>query len=173
MTCTISKMETSRATSLSVKRDYKFVVSMYRSREYALSSPSVSTKAQDDAKEVDPDMLSAEADESAHSSETNKESVFVVVIRRILGDDFKFRGLHRKLLKDGLSIFNGLPEWALKSKMSDSAFDSILEKWDDEEQFEGDDAEDDGEDIDYDDVDCEWEEEGDDDESNSSGGDSD
>merc|ERR1712083_757710 len=134
MSCTISKMETSRATQKSVKRDYKFVAQLFRSREYALSPQDASTKTVDDdeAKEVDPDHLAQAADDEAHSAATNKETVFVVVIKRLLGDDFKFRGLHRKLLKDGNQIFNGLPEWALKSKASESAFDQILANWDDD-----------------------------------------
>lgn len=84
MTCTISKMETSRATSKSVKRDYKFVVRLYRSREYALSTPEQTKVDHDEAKEVDPDHLAEAADDEAHSAATNKETVFVVVIKRLL-----------------------------------------------------------------------------------------
>ena len=86
MSCTISKMETSRATQKSVKRDYKFVAQLFRSREYALSPQDASTKTVDDdeAKEVDPDHLAQAADDEAHSAATNKETVFVVVIKRLL-----------------------------------------------------------------------------------------
>jgi len=150
MHCTISKMETSRATAKSVQRDYKFVVQLFESREYALSpTPSSSVEVDDEAKEADPDHLAEAADDEAHSAATNKETVYVVVVKRLLGDDFKFRGLHRKLLKDGAQIFNGLPEWAQKSKESDDKFDDILAKWDEDKQDSVDVEDDEYEDMEW------------------------
>lgn len=151
MTCTVTKMEKSRssATAKSVKKDYKMTVQLFRSREYALPSQS-GTVSVDDKKEVDPDQLAAADDDAAHSAATNKETVFVVVVKRILGDDFKFRELQRKLLVDGAQIFNGLPEWAQKSKASDNALDQILAKWDDDGKEHDDDDGDAYDDIDYD-----------------------
>jgi len=153
MTCTVTKMEKSRssASAKSLKRDYKLLVQLFRSREYALDTPSSTVDPEDDeSKDVDPDQLAAAMDDEAHSAATNKETVFVVVIKRLLGDDFKFRELHRKLLVDGAQIFNGLPEWAQKSKASDNAFDQILAKWDDAKVDDDDDGDEEYDDVEYD-----------------------
>merc|ERR1712129_680727 len=57
----------------------------------------------------------------------NKENIFVVRCRRILGDDLQFRKLQKKVYLDGQQIFNGLPDWAMKMQKEDS-FDKLMMK---------------------------------------------
>merc|ERR1712130_496702 len=116
MLCTVRKMEKSEHHS--VAQDYKFEVTMFKSKQYQLQ------------KKVDYKETAQNEDDKEHSNATNKEAVYVVTTRRIQGDDLKFRKLQKKILTDGATIFNGLPEWAQKDEQAQDAFEQLLENWD-------------------------------------------
>eukprot|EP00486_Rosalina_sp_Unknown_P002907 CAMPEP_0201566354 /NCGR_PEP_ID=MMETSP0190_2-20130828/6085_1 /ASSEMBLY_ACC=CAM_ASM_000263 /TAXON_ID=37353 /ORGANISM="Rosalina sp." /LENGTH=573 /DNA_ID=CAMNT_0047984955 /DNA_START=195 /DNA_END=1916 /DNA_ORIENTATION=+ len=129
MTCTISKMEKlqSAQNSKSHQQDYKFEVSVYASRIFndeeqleqfkeiqiknAQRIERMKNGQTDDAKE---EQDSVQADESAHDNAKNKPIVLVVDTKRIEGDDLKFRKVQQRLYRDGVAVFNGLPETIVK-----------------------------------------------------------
>eukprot|EP01083_Nonionella_stella_P037769 102945_1 len=140
MMCTISKMEkpTSNSNAKSIQNDYKFEISLYKSKQYSMPEKEAKSNENDLV-----DDQAAADDDKYHSSVTT--NVFVVTTKRIQGDDYKFRGLQKKLLQDGAVIFNGLPEWALKQdEDNEDEFDKMMNNWDDDE--------DDNKEDDYDDV---------------------
>jgi len=113
MVCVVSKMEKSATTKKTVKSNYKFVVQLWRSSVYKLDD---SAKKVSEQKVNDVDNMAAAADEFAHTQgAAQRETVYVVTIKRLEGDDWKFRNsVQKKLLLDGALAFNGLPEWAQK-----------------------------------------------------------
>merc|ERR1712013_914233 len=72
-------------------------------------------------KVTDVDTQALEADEAAHGhGKGSRECVYVVTIKRLEGDDWKFRSsVQKKLLTDGALAFNGLPEWAQKKDVNE------------------------------------------------------
>jgi len=134
MVCIISKMEKSTAAqnAKSVQMDYKFEVSLFKSKQYAVNEQQAKSN-----NDVDVDNQAELDDDAAHSQSTNKENIYVVTTKRLAGDDFKFRKLQTKILQDGAQIFNGLPEWALKDENNKKdAFDEILKNWDQDDNKE-------------------------------------
>merc|ERR1712154_494712 len=128
MLCTVRKME--KSENHSVAQDYKFEVTMFKSKQYQLQK-KVDNK---ETEQIDVDDQAQNEDDKEHSNATNKEAVYVVTTRRIQGDDLKFRKLQKKILTDGATIFNGLPEWAEKDESAKNAFEQLLENWDDDEK---------------------------------------
>jgi len=127
MTCHVSKMEKSQSAKKTVQSNYKFVVQLYRSAVYRL--PEVDTdKAEQKADNVDVDDLAQAADDAAHTQGVQQnECVYVVTIKRLEGDDWKFRSFQKKLLCDGALAFNGLPQWVKDAKLDEQA-DAEFEK---------------------------------------------
>merc|ERR1712137_1269050 len=128
MTCVVSKMEKSVGNKKTVQSNYKFVVSLYRSAIYKLEENETQTTKKNN-EEVDVDDSARMADEAAHTQGkegTLRECVYVVTIKRLEGDDWKFRSFQKKLLTDGALSFNGLPEWA--QKMDQKGVDRVFEK---------------------------------------------
>lgn len=128
MTCVVSKMEKSVGNKKTVQSNYKFVVQLYRSAIYKLEEKK-SEEAQKVSDEVDVDNEARMADEAAHTQGkegTLRECVYVVTIKRLEGDDWKFRKFQKNLLSDGALAFNGLPEWA--RKMDQKGVDREFEK---------------------------------------------
>jgi len=148
MICTIRKMEKSKSgadngKSVEVSKDYKFEIALFASLQYATKQSEEDKKTNDDAEANKVDDEAEAADDKYHSNATNKENIFVVRCRRILGDDLQFRKLQKKVYLDGQQIFNGLPDWAMKMQKEDS-FDKLLNNWDnqdddeiDEKEYEG------------------------------------
>eukprot|EP01083_Nonionella_stella_P225065 800556_1 len=99
-------------------------MSVYQSKQYRRPE----TEAKSNENDIVDDQ-EADDDDKYHSSVTT--NVFVVTTKRIQCDDYKFRGLQKKLLKDGAVIFNGLPEWALnQDEDNEDEFDKMMNNWD-------------------------------------------
>jgi len=142
-----SKSGADNGKSVEVSKDYKFEIALFASLQYATKQSEEDKKTNDvetdkeEANKVDDEAEAA--DDKYHSNATNKENIFVVRCRRILGDDLQFRKLQKKVYLDGQQIFNGLPDWAMKMQKEDS-FDKLLNNWDnqaddeiDEKEYEG------------------------------------
>jgi len=119
MTCTVSIMSKSASAKKAVQNNYKFVVQLWRSGVYRLDEEE-SEKGKG-KKVTDVDTQALEADEAAHGhGKGSRECVYVVTIKRLEGDDWKFRSsVQKKLLTDGALAFNGLPEWAQKKDVNE------------------------------------------------------
>eukprot|EP01083_Nonionella_stella_P226081 803245_1 len=104
MLCTISIMEkpTSNRYAKSIQNDYKYEISLYKSKQYSWPEKEAKSKENDLV-----DDQSAAHDDKYHSTVTTH--VFVVTTKLIQGDDYKFRGLQKKLLQHGAVIFKGFP----------------------------------------------------------------
>ena len=127
MTCVVSKMEKSASTKKMVQSNYKFVVQLWRSAVYRLPD-NIDKELKQQEQEVDVHDLAQAADDAAHTQGVaQRECVYVVRLKRLEGDDWKFRRLQKKLLCDGALAFNGLPQWAHAEKM-DVAADAEFEK---------------------------------------------
>ena len=148
MACHINIMEKLLSDDKSIKRDYTFEVTLHKSKQYVLAADESENKEASNE-----DDAAAQADEDAHLNSKNKETVYVVTTKKIKGDELKFRGLQRKLMKEGFAVFNGLPEWAQKMEESGGmdAFDDLIKNWDNVS------AEDEQKDNEY--ADMEWDQE--------------
>merc|ERR1712154_390298 len=124
MLCTVRKMK--KSENHSVAQDYKFEVTMFKSKQYQLQQ----TENNKETEQIDVDDQAQSEDDKEHSNATNKEAVYVVTTRRIQGDDLKFRKLQKKILTEGAAIFNGLPDWAVKDEQAQDVFEQLLENWD-------------------------------------------
>merc|ERR1712003_563491 len=80
MVCTISKMEKSTAAqnAKSVQMDYKFEVSLFKSKQYAVNEQEAKSN-----NDVDVDDQTELDDDVAHSQSTNKENIYVVTTKRL------------------------------------------------------------------------------------------
>merc|ERR1712013_730954 len=138
MTCTVSIMSKSASAKKAVQNNYKFVVQLWRSGVYRLDEEE-SEKGKG-KKVTDVDTQALEADEAAHGhGKGSRECVYVVTIKRLEGDDWKFRSsVQKKLLTDGALAFNGLPEWAQKKDVNEAEKEIDAEyaayDWKDEEE---------------------------------------
>merc|ERR1712083_185065 len=120
-----------KAEAMPVKKDYKFEIALFKSRQYVLpkeesscsSTTNKATSVNDEA---------ADADNKAHMNATNKVPVYIVRCNRIMGDELQFNKLLTKIYNEGAQIFNNLPDWAVKAEKQDTVFDGLLADFDKE-----------------------------------------